>query len=273
VLDDLVPTGPSPGTGGLVVASSGAGKSSFVLDLIDKLVEIDVPCFYFSLEMGKMDTMDRWMAMRTGVPFASFVDPKPEEWVSLQSLVKKERDFLEKKKYFRFCESATMSINDCRREITKFKKEAGIDYAVVVFDLLSMLRDFNGFYEGTNFAQVAEVSINKLNAVAKELNVSWVGVLQMNRSVEDTKVLDWKDCEKMRPQRNQIKNSNAYLERARWVVTLFRPLYYAKMYLKPEQYVDHDEDVIEVNLVKANNADVQSREMYFDGATFQLTAK
>ena len=56
ILDALITTGPTPGSGGLITASSGMGKSSYVLNLINNLINRDIPVLYFSLEMGKIDT-------------------------------------------------------------------------------------------------------------------------------------------------------------------------------------------------------------------------
>jgi replicative DNA helicase len=245
-------------------------NSSFVTNFIDALVEIEVPCFYFSLEMGKIDTMDRWLSIRTGIPYKEITNPQADTWYSVQKAIAAEKAKLEKHNLFRFCENASMSLNDCRKEIVRFKNETGAPYAVVVFDLLSMLRDFSGYVEGANFAQVAEIGINKLNAIAKDEGIHWVGVLQMNRSVEDARILDMKDVEKTQPQRNQIKNAGAYLERSRWVVSLWRKLYYAKMYLDEDKYAELD-DVVEVSLLKSSNSEIQRRHMLFDGTTFQMT--
>jgi replicative DNA helicase len=269
--DKIVPQGPTPGNGGLIVAGTGQGKSAVALNLINNLVDSDVPCFYFSLEMGKMDTMDRWLSLRTKIPFSTIVNPSAEDYISVREAIDKERKAMVKRDFFRFSESASLSLMDCRREIQKFMTETGVGYCVVVFDLLSMVRDFYRISDGTNFAQVAEIGINRLNAIAKELNFHWIGILQLNRGAEDTRISDIKDIEHTRPQRNHIKNANAYLERARWAVSVWRPKFFAEAYLEPGTH-DDLEDIVHIDSLKASNSAIEHDKMMFDGTTFSCDA-
>jgi replicative DNA helicase len=270
VLDKLVPTGPLPGNGGLVVASSGMGKSAMVLNLVNNLIDVEIPTFYFSLEMSKIDTMDRLLSIRSGIPFKNLINPDIETWLGIQAMVKKQKEELVKKNLFRFCEDASLSIEDCKKQIKDFQAETGSKYMVVIFDLLSMLTDFNQSKNGANFAQIAEVGINKLNAIAKELEVHWIGVLQIGRGAEDSRIKNVDDIENTKPKRQDIKNSNSYLERSRYVISLWRPLYYAQMYLenKEEYEATYPEDIIHLKLLKASNTEIIGGKMLFDGSTF-----
>jgi replicative DNA helicase len=274
VLDYLVPAGPTPGNGGLVCAATGQGKSALVLNIVNNLIDYEIPTFYFSLEMGAFDTLDRLIAIRTGIPFEKLTNPSdPMDQIAIKKVVEEQKIELTEKHNFRFCESASMTLADCKREIEKFQTEIGQRYVVVVFDLLSMIKDFGGTRNGANFAQIAELSVDKLNAMAKELGIHWIGVLQLGRSADEGKINNVDDVENTKPGRNDIKNSNAYLERSRYAVSLWRPMAYAKASgLLPEEYeTKYPEDIIHLQLLKASNSELKGGKLLFDGPTFQCS--
>ena len=135
-----------------------------------------------------------------------------------------------------------------------------------------MIQDFCMNKNGMNFAQTIELGMNKLSAIAKELNVHFIGVLQLNRSSEsEGKVHDKKDLQKFKPNRAQIKNAHAFLERARYVITTFREKMYAELYLDKEEYEDMI-DIIEVSVVKINNGRLKKVSAIFNGEYFNIEA-
>lgn len=274
ILDDLVSTGPAPGCGGLITASSGMGKSSYVLNLINRLMLRNIPVMYFSLEMGKIDTYDRLLSMRTQIPFKSLVNPSdPSEWASNKEAIEEAKKDIDNTKLFRFCDDPTLTLNDIRSYIKKFQLDIGQEYCIVILDLITMVQDFASVKNGVSLANQIEFAINKLNAISKELNIHYIGVAQLNRSVEQDKVRDPEDIEKLRPNRASIKNSNALLERTRYVISLFRPKYFADTYLDKEEFpeLEEMEDIIEVGLMKANNSMTGRRSARFDGDTFLVS--
>lgn len=274
ILDDLVTTGPAPGCGGLITASSGMGKSSYVLNLINRLLLRNIPVMYFSLEMGKIDTYDRLLSMRTQIPFKSLVNPEdPTVWASNKEAIEEARKDIDDCKLFRFCDDPSLTLNDIRSYIKKFQLDIGQEYCIVIIDLVTMVDDFASVKGSVSLANQIEFAINKLNAISKELNIHYIGVAQLNRSVEQDKVRDPEDIEKLRPNRAAIKNSNALLERTRYVVSLFRPKYFADTYLDKEEFPELEdmEDIIEVGLIKANNSMTGRRQARFDGDTFLVS--
>ena len=131
-----------------------------------------------------------------------------------------------------------------------------------------MIKEF--YDDGSNMAQQIERAVNKLDILAKELGFHWVGVVQLNRSVESDKVLTEQSIEKLKPTRSAIKNSSALLERARWAITVFRKRYFADLYLTEEE-AERIDDVAEIQLMKANDESISRRYMRFDGPTFKMT--
>ena len=63
-LDKDIYKGAYPGAITIVAGTPGMGKSTFVLSLIDNLLERNSPCMYISLEMSGVDTFDRLMSKK-----------------------------------------------------------------------------------------------------------------------------------------------------------------------------------------------------------------
>jgi len=254
MFDELVPDGPRPGEIGIITSSPGSGKSTLSLNLINSLIDAQIPCMYFSLEMSSVATMDRLLSKRLEILYSDIINPRDQgQFEDICDLINKEKDDLSKINKFRFSEDASINLNELRKHIRKFQAETGQQYCVVLLDLLSMITDFTKVSNGVNFAQSVEIGVNKLSAMAKELNIHIIGVLQLNRSTEsDVKCHDTKDLERFRPNRAQIKNAGAWVERARYVITTFREKMYAELYLDPSQY-DTMLDIIECQVVKINN--------------------
>ena len=256
VMDRIVKNGPAPGSGGLIAASTGMGKSAFCLNLINGFINAQIPVIYYSLEMGTIDTFDRLLALRKNIPMGAIIDPKDiETYDGIVNAFEEEKEELIQNTKFRFSECAFVSLSQVESDIKAFKQEENVNYCIVVFDLLSMIKDFTILENGMNFAQGIEVAINVLNGLAKKHNFHYVAVLQLNRKIEDGQISDLDDIEKFRPTRNAIKNSNAFLERCRWNIGLFRPKYFAEQYLDKSVYEDMD-DYCYVYMLKQNQGAV-----------------
>lgn len=274
LLDKIVTYGPAPGCGGLISAATGMGKSAYCLNLINRFINMDIPTIYYSLEMGKADTMDRLCALRTGIPLDAIINPAtPDDWAAMKEKVEKELNTLKEHKNFRFSENASITLNQIKSDIIKFQQDIGQQYVVVFIDLLSMVKEFMiTDKDGVNFAQGIEVAINVLNAMAKELGIHYVAVLQMNRKAEDGRIDDLKDIEKFKPTRSGIKNSGAFLERCRYALSLFRPLYYAQTYLEDESLYEDMQDKCYVSLLKQNQGKTGMHAVYlFDPEIMLMT--
>lgn len=271
VFDSLITEGPTPGHGGIIGGSTGMGKSALCLNVINDLINADVPTMYFPIEMGLENTIDRLAAIRTGYPFKDIVRLGKNGFANteLEKEILHEIDGLRAHPNFAIVDKPNLNMKKLRSYIKRFQaKLPGRKYCIVFIDLLLMIKEF--YDDGSNMAQMIERAINKLDILAKELGVHWVGVVQLNRSVESDKVLSEQAINKLKPTRSAIKNSSALLERARWAVTVFRKKYFADLYLSEEEAEGID-DIAEIQLMKANDESIARRYMTFDGPTFKMT--
>ena len=269
VIDDLIPEGPTQGHGGCIAGSTGMGKSALALNIFDHLIEYDVPTMYAPIEMGVENTVDRLVAHRIKVPYNELVKLKKSEQPDILEMIQKEMKRLKVHDHCAILQDPVIDLAKLERYIKKFQKYIGQKYCIIIIDLLTMITEF---YSGESLPQAIEKAINALDILSKKLGFHYIGVVQLNRTIEQDKVLSVQSIDKLKPTRSSIKNSSAILERARYCLTIFRPAYFAKLYLTPEE-ASTVEDVAEVTLMKANNEDAGRIYLNYDGPTFTLTER
>lgn len=253
LFDELLEEGPNPGEIGLIASVTGSGKSTICENLFNSLIEFQIPCMYFSLEMGAIPMMDRLVALRTGIPYKELKNPE-DKYEELKKTIEEEYARLEACELVRFSQMPDLTINRLEQEILTFQKVTGMKYMIIMIDLLSMMPDFANFFNGATVATGIEFELNRLNAVAKRTGVHIIGTIQLNNKAAESSssITCIDDLQKLRANRAQVKNSNAWLERARYTIVTFRPRMYAQLYLTQEE-VDMMDDVIELMLAKVNN--------------------
>ena len=269
-LDATLTRKASPGQVIVIGAATGAGKSTYGLNLINGLVNMNRPCMYFSLEMDEIATMDRWLALRLGIPVEEFYGDS----ATLEKIISKietEKTILSNKP-FKFIDDPDISLDNLVHLIQEFKSEYRQEYVCVFIDLVTMVKEFSMTGSGGTLANQIEFSVNRLNAIAKRENICVVAIVQMNRETDKEKVDDIEDIpKKYRPTLSQIKNSNALGERARVVLSVFRKKYYAERLFPDDPTVAADPDVLEVQLLKQSQGAVGKIGYYmFDGPSFSV---
>jgi replicative DNA helicase len=208
--------------------------------------------------------------MTLDIPFRVIVcPPTPEDFEAVRRRVDEYRARFSEHDLFRFSADPKPSLADIGKAVKRFQSDIGREYCIVFIDLLSMVKEFANVREGANFAQNVEVAMNSLHAIAKELHFHWIGTVQLNRTVETDKINSLEDLKKTRPMRAAIKNSNAYLERARTTISLWRPMFFALECLLPEEY-DGMVDLIHFQVLKSNNNAIQERKALFVPDTFSV---
>lgn len=275
-LDKDIYKGAYPGAITIVAGTPGMGKSTFVLSLIDNLLEKDSPCMYISLEMSGVDTFDRLMSKKLDIESPCLYDAGMIE--DIKGEVDKLKSRLDSHKNFYFVEDPDVSISKLRSMIREFKQRTKKDYCLVVIDLLTQMKGFlaNSSMRGAGTPQTIENSMNDLNALAKSENVHIIGVAQFNRGTDTGKVVSIESIQSFRPTANDIKNSSALLERARLVLSVFRAKPYAVKYLvdpngNPFPEVNDMEDYLELQVLKNSSGEVGKIYKYFyDGPHFRL---
>lgn len=248
---------------------TGEGKSAFALSLINKQINKSIPSLYISLENTSELTMDRLIAMRNNISYTRLYPKNGEELDdSVLDMVRAEKIKFEKMKYFSFVEEPSLSMSDVESIIKECKRKMKVNYLIVTIDLFSMLKEFSQDITPQNIEQ----GINQWHEIVKRNNIHSLNVLQANSESLDYKPKSIKDIEKMRPNINNIKNSKAFGERSRVVLSAFRPKYYAeRIFGKDCPEVEAMTDFMRIRVEKQNqglsNIDIP---YLFDGDKFKI---
>jgi replicative DNA helicase len=270
-LDSHILKGAYPGAITTIAAGTGQGKSTYVLNLLNDMISNYTPAIYISLEMSGVDTYDRLVALRLGIPIQDLY-ANDESLYGVIDAVEKEKMQLEKNNKFYFVEEPNLGITQLRSIIKEFKQRARSEYAVVAIDLVTQLKDFMAMNGGSSVANAMERGMNELNALAKEQGVHIIAVVQFNREAENVKVQTIEDLDLLRPTLANIKNSAALGERSRVVISLFRKKFYSDRYLTHIPESATIIDIAEITILKNSSGPVGKTFKYlFEGEVFSMT--
>lgn len=247
---------------------SGVGKSTYALYLVNKQINKQIPSIYFSPEMPLIATMDRLIAQRLRIPLEYLYPAKSEHEdiginEEIRAMINKEKRKLAHLPFFRFVEEEALYFSDVESIIEKTKREMGVDYLVVTIDLLTMIKDFN---RGSGSkAELYENAMNILHEMARRQNVHVLGVVQSRRPSGKVSVTTVDDIDRLKPGVEEIKNSAAIEERSRVVLSTFRKKFFAQKYLPEDPETELLEDIMDVDILKQNMADLANLDYLFHG--------
>ncbi len=224
----------------IIAGRPSMGKSALVLGIAEYAgVIAKVPLALFSLEMSKEQLVQRMLCsharvdankVRTGYLVAS-------DWPRLTAAAGKLSEapiFID--------DTAAISVMELRAKARRLK--ASQDIKLIVVDYLQLMRG-SGFTESRQ-QEISDIS-RSLKALARELNLTVIGISQLSRSVENR--------EGHRPQLSDLRESGAIEQDADLVVLILREEYYNPT---PE-----NEGIAEIIIAKQRNGPVGSFKLTF----------
>jgi replicative DNA helicase len=274
-LDHILTEGAAGGSITIIAAGSGAGKSTYVGKLRNGLLNRRVPLIEFNTELSLAQSVDRYVCSKYKVPLKElhpkYIEEDDTKKEFVFNLIEKETESIKKNKLYRYLHDSVITLNDIENYIKESIKAFGSSYGVVIIDLLSMVKEF-GISKNGSRADNIENAMDQLNHISKKYNVHIIGTVQIKRPPEKVSIKTIEDIDKLIPTENELKSSSAYMERARILLTLFRPYYYAQKYLKeddPQLELLQDEMILQV--LKQSQGEVGNRLKYlFDGEHFRV---
>ena len=271
-LDKLIFKGAYPGAITTLAGATGMGKSAYSLGLVNSRINLSLPTIYCSLEMSDIDTYDRLFSMRTEIPMNELYSSDVGVLNSLIREAKDQKRALESNELMYFIDNPSIGIIDLERAINEFYQRTKRDYVLVIVDLATMMKDFTQTKSGMSTAMVMELAMNRLNEIAKKLRCHFFLVVQFNREGDNLKPESLEDLDFLRPTLNNIKNSAAFAERSRLVISAFRAKYYADRYLKHIEEAEYLNDILEINVLKNSSGPVGDRlEYLYQGDIMKCT--
>lgn len=273
-LDSHLHGGGAPkGSVNLIYGRSGVGKSIYALHIVIRQIHKQLPCIYYTPEMGMDATLDRLMGAKsvlTSSQLGNIHNAELQEIDYMIDIIKNHNKRLSRINSFRFCPVSDVSLAEMRSDVKEFKKKRGYESVTVVADLLTMFKDFTATKKSTPDTYEDAMNLAHRNMRA-ESSALW-GVVQAKRPNDKVQINELEDTNKLRPTIEMLKNSAALEERSRIVLGVHRYLTFAEKALgsqNPE--VLASSDVMSVNILKQNLGALSRLYYFFNAEKSKLT--
>lgn len=229
----------------LLAARPSMGKTALALNIAEYVVtKLKIPTVFFSLEMSKVQIMNRFISMNSRVEAQAMRVGRlsPAEW---SAVTESARIFAGSS--LTIDDTPGITISELRSKCRKLKLEKGL--GLIIIDYLQLMSATN--HSDSRQQEISEIS-RSLKAVARELNCPVVALSQLSRAVESR--------EDKRPMLSDLRESGAIEQDADVVMFIYR-----------DEYYHHDSDkkgTAELIIAKQRNGPIGTVEL---GCQLQYT--
>ena len=240
------------GKGDLVIiaARPAMGKTSFILNTVNSLINQGKGVAFFSLEMPAEQLMLRLLSIQTSIPLQKLRvgDMNDDQWSSLNSAI----DTMNSAKLY-VDDQGSININQLRSKLRKLKNQHP-EIEIAVIDYLQIMQ---GVGNQDRHLQVSEIS-RGLKMLARELEMPVVALSQLNRGLESRN--------DKRPMLSDIRESGSIEQDADIILFVYRDDVYLfkeekerEKKFKEEgkefvsEYVEKEEEEAEIIIGKQRN--------------------
>jgi len=196
------------GKGDLVIiaARPAMGKTSFILNTVNSLINQGKGVAFFSLEMPAEQLMLRLLSIQTSIPLQKLRvgDMNDQQWSSLNGAI----DNMNSAKLF-VDDQGSVNINQLRSKLRKLKNQHP-EIEIAVIDYLQIMQ---GVGNQDRHLQVSEIS-RGLKMLARELEMPIVALSQLNRGLESRN--------DKRPMLSDIRESGSIEQDADIILFVYR---------------------------------------------------
>ena len=196
------------GKGDLVIiaARPAMGKTSFILNTVNSLMNQGKGVAFFSLEMPAEQLMLRLLSVQTSIPLQQLRlgDMNDDQWASLHGAI----DNMNSAKLF-VDDQGSININQLRSKLRKLKNQHP-EIEIAVIDYLQIMQ---GVGTADRHQQVSEIS-RGLKMLARELEMPIVALSQLNRGLESRN--------DKRPMLSDIRESGSIEQDADIILFVYR---------------------------------------------------
>lgn len=196
------------GKGDLVIiaARPAMGKTSFILNTVNSLINQGKGVAFFSLEMPAEQLMLRLLSVQTSIPLQQLRlgDMNDDQWASLHGAI----DNMNNAKLY-VDDQGSININQLRSKLRKLKNQHP-EIEIAVIDYLQIMQ---GIGNQDRHIQVSEIS-RGLKMLARELEMPIVALSQLNRGLESRN--------DKRPMLSDIRESGSIEQDADIILFVYR---------------------------------------------------
>ena len=232
----------------VLAARPGMGKTSFAMNIVEKVALSGHTCAVFSLEMGREQLAQRMLCSAANVNMENALggNLSKQEWLSIN----RARELLSGAKIF-IDDTAAVTPQELMSKCRRLKRKHGLD--LVMVDYIQLMSSDGGRKDDNRQEQIRDISRN-LKIMAKELNVPVIALSQLSRAVE---------TRKGRPQLSDLRESGAIEQDADIVMFIHRPDKYATE--KEISAGEVKKNIAEIVIEKHRNGPQGVVELYFKG--------
>ncbi|CUU75820.1 replicative DNA helicase [Campylobacter hyointestinalis] len=200
----------------IIAARPGMGKTAFVLNLVQKVLNQDLGVVFFSLEMPATQLMLRLLSAKTSIPLQNLMtaDMDNDELSRLSDAC----DEISRKKLFVY-DSGNATIHQVRTQMRKLKASHP-EIKLCVIDYIGLMTNSSAYSD--RHLQIAEIS-RGLKLLARELSLPVIALSQLNRSLEARA--------NKRPMLSDLRESGAIEQDADTILFVYRN----EVYLEQEE--------------------------------------
>ncbi|WP_075494910.1 replicative DNA helicase [Campylobacter geochelonis] len=197
----------------IIAARPGMGKTAFVLNVIQKSLNLDKGVVFFSLEMPAAHLMMRMISASTSIPLSNILtaNMSDDEFTRFGDECK---NMMEKKLFV--YDNSYVNIHQIRTNLRKLKAKHE-EISLCVIDYIGLMMSSSNFSE--RHLQIAEIS-RGLKLLARELGIPIVALSQLNRGLEARS--------NKRPMLSDLRESGAIEQDADVILFVYRNDVYAE---------------------------------------------
>lgn len=225
----------------IVAARPSMGKTAFSTNIATKVALSNKSVGYISLEMSKVQLMQRIISSISRVPMEHLKNGRltEDEWALLSENAHK----LEKLN-LHIDDNVSATISELKSKVKRLKAEHGLD--LLVIDYLQLMQG-NGSKREENRQQEVSAISRALKQLARELDIPIIALSQLSRSVEQR--------QSKKPILSDLRESGSIEQDADVVIFLYREDYYDE---ETEQ-----QNITDVIVAKQRNGALGSVKLYF----------
>ena len=197
----------------LLAARPSMGKTALALNIAEYVVtKLRVPTAFFSLEMSKIQLVNRLISMDSRVQAQSIRTGQLSEndWTEITNSARK----LSASTLF-IDDTPSISVSELRSKCRKLKLEHGL--GLIIIDYLQLMTATGGKASESRQQEISEIS-RSLKAIAREINCPVLALSQLSRAVEGRP--------DKRPMLSDLRESGAIEQDADVVMFIYRDEYY-----------------------------------------------
>ena len=266
-----ITTGFNSGELIIIGARPSMGKTTFVLNMVQKFLNTGKGVAFFSLEMQAEHLMLRMLSSATSIPLqdlriGNLSDEKWEDLSASANHIAKQQLFID--------DNSHLTITQLRSKMRRLKLKYPEVSALVVDYLQLMSGSKSGGGEGKRQEEISEIS-RGLKILAREMQIPVIALSQLNRGLENR--------EDKRPQLSDLRESGAIEQDADVILFLYRDDVYRKKEEKAKeekakkegtkytsQYEEKAIEKAEIIVAKNRNGETKNVKIQFNKACIRF---